>query len=80
MSSPKELASQIFDAAFSLLEWAEGDVELARRSWNEAFEEAERIDHNLSLGEPDELDRAIAELAERFDQAVEARRKFRIVD
>ena len=66
-------------AAFALVEWAEGDVETARQAWNEAFEEAERINHNQSMGEPDELDRAIAEQAERFDRAEEARKKFRIV-
>ena len=75
----KELASQMFDAAFSLIEWAEGDVESARHAWNEAFEEAERVDHNQSMGEPDELDRAVAEQAEWLDRAAEARRKFRIV-
>lgn len=50
----KKLASQMFAAALSVIEWAEGDVELARQAWNEAFEEAERIDHNQSMGEPDE--------------------------
>jgi hypothetical protein len=79
MSTAKDLAAQIFDVAFALIEGAEGDIELARRSWSEAFEEAERIDHNQSMGEPDETERAIAEQAERFERAEEARAKFRVV-
>ena len=75
----KKLASQMFAAALSVIEWAEGDVESARQAWNEAFEEAERIDHNQSMGEPDELDRTVADRAERLERAEEARRKFRVV-
>ena len=82
----KELASRMFDVALSLIEWAEGDVKSARHAWNAAFEDAERIDHSQSFGEPDELDRAkdeldraIAETAERLARAEDARRKFRIV-
>jgi hypothetical protein len=40
----------------------------ARQAWNEAFEEAEHIDHNQSI-EPDELDRAVADHAERLERA-----------
>jgi len=44
-----------------------------------AFEEAECIDHNQSLGEPEDYDHAVAEQADRFDQAIKARRTFKIV-
>jgi hypothetical protein len=75
----RRLTRQIFDAALSLVEWSEGDIETARRLWSEVFEEVERIDHNQSLGEPDEFDRAVDEQRQRFDQAAEARRKFEVV-
>ena len=45
------MVPQIIDAAFALIEAAEGDLEFARHLWNDAFEEAERIDHNQSLSE-----------------------------
>jgi len=66
----------LVDTALTLLEWAEGDTELARGLWRDAFDEAERIDHNRSLGESDELDLAYAEMMRRFDRAVAARQKF----
>jgi hypothetical protein len=47
----RALSRKIVGAALTLLEWAEGNTELARAIWNEAFEEAERIDHNQSLGD-----------------------------
>jgi hypothetical protein len=79
----KELSQKIFDAALELLQWAEGDTELARGLWGDAFEEAERIDHNQSLedaaDEPDELVRAYAEQARRFDEAEAKRQKFHVV-
>ena len=75
----KALSQEMFDAAFALLEWAEGNTELARSIWSEAFEEAERIDHNQSLGEPDERDFAVARMTERFEQAEAARQKFHVV-
>ena len=80
MASEKELSRTIFNAALALIQWAEGNTELARAEWGDAFEEAERIDHNQSLGEPDELDRAVAEQTQRFEQAAAARQKFRVVE
>jgi hypothetical protein len=79
MAYEKELSQRIFDAALELLEWAEGNTELARGLWGQAFEEAERIDHNQSLDEPDEWERAELELTRRFDEAAAARKKFHIV-
>ena len=76
---PTPMAQEIFDAALALLEWAEGDTELARTLWGEAFEEAERIDHNQSLDDPDELEDAIIEQARRFDQAAARRKKLHVV-
>ena len=61
----------------------DGDIGLARSLWDEAFEEAERIDHNQSLGNADDMDeweRAVIDQAERFEQAIEARKKFRVVE
>ena len=75
----KVMVRSIYDAALTLLQWAEGDTELARGLWGEAFEEAERIDHNKSLGEPDELDRAMAELERHLDQVAATRQKFHVV-
>jgi hypothetical protein len=73
----KELSQEILDAALTLLEWAEGNTELARGLWNDAFEEAVRIDHNQSLGgSEDEEERAELELTRRFDEAAAARKKF----
>jgi hypothetical protein len=49
----------------------------------EAFEEAERIDHNQSLGVPEDQDdweRAISEWATRSEQALERRKTFHIVE
>lgn len=64
----------MFDTAFALLEWAEGDTELARSIWSAAFEEAERIDHNQSLDvELGRTELAVARLTERFEQAAAAR-------
>jgi hypothetical protein len=79
-NTEKELSRRIFNTALALIQWAKGDTELARAAWGDAFEEAERIDHNQSLGEPDELDRAVAEQTRRFEQAVAARQKFHIVE
>ena len=55
-------------------------AEHARRLLAEAFDEAERIEHNQSLhfDEPDEYERAEMELTRRFDQAIEARKNFRV--
>ena len=75
----KELAKKMFDVAFALIERAEGNIELARGWWNETFEEAERIEHNQSHGEPDEFERAVAEQTERFVKAAEARREFHVI-
>jgi hypothetical protein len=72
----------VVGAAFHLIEQMEGNVEGARYLWNAAFEEAERIDHNQSLGDPEDMDdweRAVVEQATRFDQAAEARKQFRVV-
>jgi hypothetical protein len=76
----KVLIRKILDTALELLEWAEGNTELARGLWGYAFEEAERVEHNQSLGEPDELDQAASEQIRRFDQAIAARQKFKIVE
>ncbi len=81
--SEDTLMRQIFDAAFTLMEQMNGDVEFARHLWNEAFEEAERIAHNQSLGDLDDLDdreRVVVEQLARFEQAIEARRKFHVVE
>jgi hypothetical protein len=43
------LANEAADVAFKLIEWAEGDVELARAIFDQAFEQAERINHNQML-------------------------------
>lgn len=72
---------QIFDAAFALIEWTDGDIEFARHLWNEAFEEAERIHHNQSLGDDmEDWECAVVEQAARFEQAIEARKQFRVVE
>jgi hypothetical protein len=77
-----KIMRQIFDAAFALIERMDGDIEGARDLWNKAFEEAERIDHNQSLGDVDDMDdweRAIVEQTNRFEQAIEARKQFHVV-
>lgn len=74
-----DISQKVFDAAFALLEWTEGDTELARGLWADAFEEAERIDHNQSLGEPDEHEGAIDEQRRRFDKAIAARQRFHVI-
>jgi hypothetical protein len=76
---PDLLLQKMFDAALALLERSQGNTEFARRMWMDVFETAERVDHNQSLGEPDELDRAIDEQRQRFEQAEIARQKFQVV-
>jgi hypothetical protein len=66
-------------AAVTLIQAVDGDIELARRIWNDIFEEAERIDHNQTAGDEDEWERAVREQAERFDQAVQRRANMNIV-
>lgn len=77
MSKRKTIPDRLAEIALTIMETC--DIETARRMWNEAFSEAERITHNQTLGEPDALDHATAEQVERFDNAGEARQKFRVV-
>jgi hypothetical protein len=70
-------ARQLFDAAFALIERADGDIEFARVLWDRAFEEAEELDRIQSLGEMDDWERAVFEQGERFERAIEARKEFR---
>lgn len=72
----QSLMQGALDAALALVEFAQGDIEFARNLWNHAFEEAERIDHNESLGEPYDPDREETELMHRFDEALARRGKF----
>jgi hypothetical protein len=62
----------------------DGDVELARGLWQDAFTEAERIEHNLLCELESEMqedgERAVLDQIKRFDQALDARRQFRVVD
>jgi hypothetical protein len=72
---------QIFDAAFALIERTDGDIEFARHLWDEAFEEAERIDHNQSLDDDmEDWERAVVEQTARHEQAIEARKQFLVVN
>jgi hypothetical protein len=75
---------KMIDAALSLIERLGGDVELARGLWEDAFTEAERLDHNqqmeIEADSQDDFERAVTEQSMRFDQALDARRNFRVVD
>jgi hypothetical protein len=74
----------LIDAARSLMARVDGDVELARGLWQDAFTEAERIEHNLLCELESEMqedgERAVLDQIKRFDQALDARRQFRVVD
>jgi hypothetical protein len=43
--------------ALDLIERLDGNVGLARRTWAAAFDEAERLDHNMTVGtdDPDDV-------------------------
>jgi hypothetical protein len=64
-------------AAVTLIQAADGDIEFARGKWNDVFEEAERIDHNQTVGGAfeDEWEIAVREQTERFEQARRVRRR-----
>jgi hypothetical protein len=90
MTEEGDLVRRVFEAGSALVEFAEGDIGFSRQLWNDAFEEAERIDHNQPLDDDlscqDEEERAFLDEARRHDeatrrleQAVAARRKFRVV-
>src|SRR5262249_2088854 len=79
----EEAWREMIDAAFSLIERVGGNIELARGIWEDAFTEAERIDHNqqMEIGADlmDDWERATINQVKRYDQALEARSKFHIV-
>ena len=77
--SEETIAERTIGAALALLKWAEGDIELASTVWGEAFEEAERIDHNQSLDQPDDLGHTVLEQTEHFERAKQIRKKFHVV-
>jgi hypothetical protein len=68
-------------AAVTLIQAADGDIEFVRGIWNDVFEEAERIDHNQTIGDAfeDEWEIAVREQTERFEQAVQRRENMKVV-
>jgi hypothetical protein len=82
MTDAKKLEARLIDTALQLIDWADGDVGLARQLWADAFEEAERLDHNrfLDTYDEDEWEQLVREQGERFEKAAEARKKFHVVE